>query len=100
MKYDTHFVVWILFNVAYAVYASGWASFSLSMIIIFIEDGLQDVMMDWSLLQRRSPHPFLRPELLYNDWFPVSALGCRLIVLLTHGVKIYYVAIVLITHSF
>ncbi len=30
MNHDTHFVVWILFSAAYAVYASGWASFSVS----------------------------------------------------------------------
>src|SRR5258708_30834795 len=35
MNYDTHFIVWILFNTAYAVYASAWASFSDSMMIIF-----------------------------------------------------------------
>jgi hypothetical protein len=28
MKHDTHFVLWILFNAAYAVYASAWASLS------------------------------------------------------------------------
>ncbi|SRR6266545_4992341 len=97
MKYDTHFVVWILFNAVYAVYASGWASFSHSMIIIFIEHGLQDLMMDWSLLQQKSPHPFLRPELLYNNWWPVSAFDARMVILLRNGVKIYYVAMVLIT---
>ena len=31
--------------------------------------------MDWSLFQRKSLHPFLRPELLYDRWWRVSALG-------------------------
>jgi hypothetical protein len=48
---------------------------SLSMIIVLIEDGFQDLLMDWSLFQRKSPHPFLRPELLYKDRWPVSALA-------------------------
>jgi hypothetical protein len=51
--------------------------------------------MDWSLLQRKSPYPFLRPELLYDHW-QVGALSAMVVVLLTNGVKIYYVAIVLI----
>ena len=80
MNHDIHFVVWILFNVAYTVYASGWASFSDSMmirIVVLIEDDLQDLLMDWSLLERKSPHRFLRRELLYDHW-RVSALGCRM----------------------
>jgi len=27
--------------------------------------------MDWSLLQRHAPHPFLRSELVYGDYIPV-----------------------------
>jgi len=35
MNHDTHFIVWILLNATYAVYASGWASVSVSTIINF-----------------------------------------------------------------
>lgn len=51
--------------------------------------------MDWSLLQRKSPYPFLRPELLYDHW-QVGALSAWSDVLLTTALKVYYVAIVLI----
>lgn len=38
----------------------------------------QDLLMDWSLLQSHSTRRFLRPELLYGDYFPVS-LHCVLL---------------------
>lgn len=33
---------------------------------------IQDLLMDWSLLQSHSTRRFLRPELLYGDYYPVS----------------------------
>ncbi|KAG9046374.1 hypothetical protein FS837_004550 [Tulasnella sp. UAMH 9824] len=50
---DRHYVAWIFFSTLSSVYTSAW-----------------DLLMDWSLLQSNPARPFLRPELLYGDYYP------------------------------
>ncbi|KAG8954239.1 hypothetical protein FRC04_000461 [Tulasnella sp. 424] len=49
-----HYVAWVFFSAVSSVYTSGW-----------------DLLMDWSLLQSHSTRRFLRPELLYGDYYPI-----------------------------
>ncbi|GLB42048.1 putative EXS family protein [Lyophyllum shimeji] len=50
----TVFALWLLFNTLYATYASSW-----------------DFLMDWSVLNWRARHPFLRQELVYSSSIPL-----------------------------
>jgi len=63
-----------------------------ALMIIFHWGCLQGLMMDWSLLQRKSLHPFFRPG--YYMTIGGRWVHLRVVILLTKNVKIYYVAIV------
>ncbi|KAG8902948.1 hypothetical protein FRB99_003916 [Tulasnella sp. 403] len=69
---DQHYIAWILFSVVASLYTSAW-----------------DLLMDWSLLQPQSPHPLLRPELIYGDHYPVYYVAMILNVLIRFNWIIY-----------
>ncbi|KJA15597.1 hypothetical protein HYPSUDRAFT_148909, partial [Hypholoma sublateritium FD-334 SS-4] len=48
------FAIYILTQISYSTYALSW-----------------DLLMDWSVLRIHSPHPLLRPELVYTNNIPM-----------------------------
>lgn len=65
-------IVWCIFASIYSIYTSSW-----------------DIMMDWSLLQPRARYPFLRNELVYEQYWPFYYWAMITNVFLRFGWTIY-----------
>ncbi|MCO5589729.1 hypothetical protein L7F22_043697 [Adiantum nelumboides] len=65
-------IVWCIFGTIYSIYTSSW-----------------DITMDWSLLQPRARYPFLRNELVYEQYWPFYYWAMITNVILRFGWTIY-----------
>lgn len=71
---NTSFVFWCLFGTIYSIYASAWVRMFLGPFLFNLTSN-QDFWMDWSVLRPHVKYPFLREELLYKDYIPVSIIN-------------------------
>lgn len=65
-------IVWCIFGTIYSIYTSAW-----------------DITMDWSLLQPKARYPFLRNELVYEQYWPFYYWAMITNVFLRFGWTIY-----------